>query len=39
MPVRLFERFAPDTTALWRWARTASLDVDTTLTRSTFRMP
>jgi hypothetical protein len=34
MPVRLFERFAPDTAALWRWARTAALDADTTPTRS-----
>ena len=32
MPVALFERFAPDTTALWRWARTARPDVDPTAT-------
>jgi hypothetical protein len=31
MPVRLLERFAPDTVALWRWARTAELDVDPAL--------
>lgn len=34
MPVRLFERFAPDTAALWRWANTADLDVDPAVTRS-----
>ncbi|RFU21644.1 NmrA family NAD(P)-binding protein [Geodermatophilus marinus] len=28
MPVPLFERFAPDIAALWRWTRTAALDVD-----------
>ena len=39
MPVRLFERFAPDTAALWRWARTARLDVDPTLTRSILPDP
>jgi uncharacterized protein YbjT (DUF2867 family) len=33
MPVRLFERFAPDTAALWRWARTARLDADPAQTR------
>jgi hypothetical protein len=33
MPVRLFERFAPDTAALWRWARTARLDADPARTR------
>jgi uncharacterized protein YbjT (DUF2867 family) len=34
LPIRLFERFAPDTAALWRWARTAGLDVDPALTRA-----
>jgi uncharacterized protein YbjT (DUF2867 family) len=34
MPVRLFERLAPDTAALWRWTRTAELDVDPEATRS-----
>ena len=34
MPVRLFERFAPDTAALWRWAGTAELHVDPSVTRS-----
>jgi uncharacterized protein YbjT (DUF2867 family) len=33
MPVRLFERFAPDTAALWRWARTARLHADPARTR------
>jgi len=33
MPVRLFERLAPDTAALWRWARTARLDADPAETR------
>jgi uncharacterized protein YbjT (DUF2867 family) len=28
MPVPLFGRLAPDTAALWRWARAARLDVD-----------
>ncbi len=39
MPVRLFERFAPDTAALWRWARTADLDVDPAMTRSILPDP
>jgi uncharacterized protein YbjT (DUF2867 family) len=39
MPVRLFERFAPDTTALWRWARTARLGVDPAVTRSIVPHP
>jgi|SRR5688500_3026573 len=39
MPVRLFERFAPDTAALWRWARTADLDVDPATTRSIIEDP
>ena len=39
MPVRLFERFAPDTTTLWRWARTAHLDIDPTVTRSIIPDP
>jgi uncharacterized protein YbjT (DUF2867 family) len=33
MPVRLFQRFAPDIAALWRWLRTARLDVDPAQTR------
>lgn len=39
MPVRLFERFAPDTAALWRWARTARLDLDTAGTRGIISDP
>jgi hypothetical protein len=34
MPVRVFERFAPDTAALWRWLGTARLDVDPAVARS-----
>jgi hypothetical protein len=33
MPVRVFERFAPDTAALWRWARTTRPDADPAVTR------
>ena len=39
MPVWLFERFAPDTAALWRWLPTARLDVDPALTRSILPDP
>ena len=39
MPVGLFERFAPDTAALWRWARTARLDIDPDVTRSIIPDP
>jgi uncharacterized protein YbjT (DUF2867 family) len=39
MPVWLFERFAPDTAALWRWLPTAHLDVDPALTRSILPDP
>lgn len=39
MPVRLFERFAPDTAALWRWARTARLDLDPAVTRTIIPGP
>lgn len=39
MPIRVFERFAPDTAALWRWARTARLDVDPDVTRSILPDP
>jgi uncharacterized protein YbjT (DUF2867 family) len=34
MPVRLLERFVPDTVALWRWTRTGALDVDVDVARS-----
>ncbi|MGY1807120.1 NmrA/HSCARG family protein [Blastococcus sp. SYSU D00669] len=34
MPVPLFERAAPDTARLWRWARSAGLDVSTEPTRA-----
>jgi uncharacterized protein YbjT (DUF2867 family) len=34
MPVWLFERFAADIARLWRWTRTADLDVDTSPTRT-----
>jgi uncharacterized protein YbjT (DUF2867 family) len=39
MPVRVFERFAPDIAALWRWLRTARLDADPALTRSIISDP
>lgn len=39
MPVRLFERFAADTAALWRWTRTADLDVSPDDTRSILPNP
>ena len=39
MPVRMFERFAPDIAALWRWLRTARLDVDPAITRSILPDP
>lgn len=39
MPVRLFERFAPDTAALWRWARTARLDLAPDVVRNILADP
>ncbi len=39
MPVRLFERFAPDIAAMWRWLPTARLDVDPSETRSIIGDP